>query len=485
MESLIESLFSKIDLKGCIPIEKETMTRINTLPTFLKEISYELIPDIVAGTMKTKYSNLIPKKDMSKPAGPILLLLFKLYLDSIKTSKNLIKLFPNLKRLAETIYPKMNTRRGYYGKLRVLIKAKFGKEDPIYEKTFTDLSITKKEAGELTKQANLKVKKKNENQDEVDVSNVLKTLFKTYNSKSILDQIITVQLATGSRLIEVLKVSEYRRATDAEINKVKAGFKNVDYYIAIDGLAKAALKKDGTGKTFIVKPLVVLNPEQLIELVENIRSELGDFRNIGNTKLTATWNTQVNTNIRTYFPNASGSHFLRKIYGIYAYKAFAKNNTSLNAFLNNVLGHADDGISTSLNYSTIRLTRPDAFKEASNPKAEKQNQVLLESIARSEAVREQLEVQLRPRERGVRDGNKAVREVNRAVEVLQNPNELQEQYLKGKNEVKMYFLQKLMGMSGNISNQIWRAMNKRPLTPEEFIQRKDSIIERLQLARAR
>jgi hypothetical protein len=166
-----------------------------------------------------------------------------------------------------------------------------------------------------------------------------------------LDYVIAVQLAVGSRFIEVARVSEY---TD-----------NGDGQIRIVGVAKDKGEKETREKKIVVKPVIRLTPARIVDMVSCVRSYLEAFKDLSLRQLSNRFIPKINKRIKELFPEtfthdgkAATSHFLRAIYGNLSWKIFTRDGETgvgLQYWLSRVLGHKADSIETAQSYSTIQI----------------------------------------------------------------------------------------------------------------------------------
>jgi hypothetical protein len=205
----------------------------------------------------------------------------------------------------------------------------------------------------------------------------------TYDLTGIIDKILLVQLAVGSRFVEVIKVSDYFVASE---HREEPEWKNeqvgkFDNAILIKGVAKSKNndQQDGNveaGKddTEIVKPVAFkMSPLEIQYLVyEVIRPAIAQFiKNLeitDNKDYTAKFNLPALKRIRSFNgfdkegfdTNRFGTHALRKIYANYSFDNYAVG-VSRNAWITKVLGHEPSSVTTSLSYTTTAITQQLKF----------------------------------------------------------------------------------------------------------------------------
>ena len=150
-------------------------------------------------------------------------------------------------------------------------------------------------------------------------------------------KIILAQLATGRRLIEILKVSNF--APDPE-------HKN---YIIVDKFAK------GQTQTNVKVPLNFITYSELDALMHDIRGKV-KVGKLDNSQLTNKYIKRVNGKVKKLFPEIAslerkGSHILRKLYAMRACKLFKASHIDDVAYISSILGH--ESILSSCHYKNF------------------------------------------------------------------------------------------------------------------------------------
>jgi integrase len=259
--------------------------------------------------------------------------------------------------LLNTILPKLikktSTLNHEYTLYRNLIKRAFGERSKIYLDSKTLIKITEQQIKELLQLQQDRVERNNANLIEFDFKDVRNVALEaSKNKNNVLDQIIAFQLATGCRLVECLKISEFKAGSIQEANG------KIIRYVTQIGVAKdknADLYNKSTKR--VVKPILFFNFEDLEKMLNIIRKDAKSrgLSNASNQVITNSYNSTLNSQIATYLSKAK-SHSLRKIYANISYEIYAdKAKVSLQAWIKRVLGHDFLGL-TSLSYSTVSIT---------------------------------------------------------------------------------------------------------------------------------
>ena len=162
--------------------------------------------------------------------------------------------------------------------------------------------------------------------------------------KTVNDAIILCMLATGRRMIDVLKVT----------GEPPEGKKKD--HIIIDRVSKDK-------KEYIINievPLIGINYGELVKAWRMVRDYLekeGDNKKT-NREITNKYNARVNRRIVKLFPTikAPRSHTMRKIYGAMAYRLYGGKQTR-ERYVGRVLGHVPDSQATQ-NYTVVKIRNP-------------------------------------------------------------------------------------------------------------------------------
>jgi integrase len=263
---------------------------------------------------------------------------------SSKSAGTLMKTFPKLKKIIETLDMTLNTKRQYYSDIRQSLlspKGNFTKEDKVFQDTFKHLSISKDQAKTITDLKTRKVFERNENRREIDLDQVTQVMDKLKSSpRDKYDLCLLIQLNTGLRLIESLYVSKFE-TIQGEQSMVK-----------IVGLAK---NKSEKSVNEVTNPLINLTYDELIALQKEMRDEL----NLEGTlkAITNRYSNKINKRVKEFFGPDSTSHDLRRMYGSLSYIKYAPKEMSINVWLNQHLGHSQNSLASTNFYSDIIFVR--------------------------------------------------------------------------------------------------------------------------------
>jgi hypothetical protein len=238
----------------------------------------------------------------------------------------------------------LNQKSKRFSQLRQVLKARFGEDSKVFKK-HQRLGMTYEQ--HTTKQKVSKSNRKERLEDRIQITDtqVREILHQHSASNDVFDQIIAVMLATGSRLIEALRLTTYKRSDRG------------DDWIHVSTLAK---KKEPIG---LNRPLLGLDVDEVLELVKETRKELKkrypDYATLLNDDLTKKLDGRVNSRIKKLgLEGVESSHTLRKLYANLTYKLLSKDERAkidLHQYIQNTLGH--ESIDTASNYANVKIGR--------------------------------------------------------------------------------------------------------------------------------
>eukprot|EP00808_Paulinella_micropora_P016619 g22960.t1 len=301
----------------------------------------------------------------------------------------------------------VNTKDAYLTKLRKAFKAHHEKEEKQINKA---LSLTEEER---TKKATTQIKKRNANLKNIkdfEPELVMRVMDTLNESNKLVDMIILLQLATGRRLIEVLRITDLPQEAKQP------------HYIIIDKVAK---DKKGHIKDIEV-PLIHISYDDMKTAWQAVRDGLSESDKAkSNEDLTNKFNARVSKRMTDLFERPMTSHMSRKIYGAMAYREYAPANIDRSVYLSGVLGHVEDS-EASRYYANVKVRPPEI---ATEPQARQAIDKLENKIDRLEDKIEGLNANLPPdvidalaiiqamKKQGLPTSNKKIREFARVGSV--------------------------------------------------------------------
>lgn len=250
-------------------------------------------------------------------------MLFEVWKESIEAAKNrnpnintFKAIFERLQPFLQMFYPNQNTFATSATKWRTPVKNKFGKNSDVYRQSQFILGISREESIKMKKDYTKAVRERvrEGGGPKFTLQEVYDVIDATSASSNPLDNIIAVMLAAGSRMIEVIKLSKF------ELYTAEPG------YIKIIGLAKDRAGDqvdEGVEMQTVIRPVVRISAELIIELVERIRT-MHDFQNLSNKDATGKVNSGVNKLMKDRFKTTITGHKCRYIWASVAWQLYGK-----------------------------------------------------------------------------------------------------------------------------------------------------------------
>jgi hypothetical protein len=347
-------LFCNIPLHHCDTMDKLTRTlrTINSQASaIIAESGQKGNSGIVNAFLNTEYPALAQGKHSSKA---MLLAIWNhtLIRAAKKMSRTWSKLMTELNTTLFLLYSNENSRETATSMFRKPLKyaaahdANFDKE--IYIQSTHILGVSQERALARKLEYKDKVKARNANRGElvpIYIEQIYEIIDKLILSNNAYELSIAVLLATGSRSVELYKVSTYE-----EMNEV--------YRIRVIGIAKD--KSDNNlANVVLVRNLVRLTGKQVVDAVHKIRTKLGTEK-LTNAQISNKTNTALNKKFREHivpiFEKNAGdradseefkeqlktltSHKLRYIGGNASYQIYGRpKNIPETSYLQNEYGH--------------------------------------------------------------------------------------------------------------------------------------------------
>lgn len=355
-------------------------------PANVKKIQREVVlgrGQIISNTLNSIIAAQYPDVLLDSSSKKILL---KIYNDIISKaqqpreggiSRQWIALLETVDRVVKLLYTNEGSMEKVLTEFRRPLKVKYGINSEIYKQSIYKTGISRARS----------IQKRQEYQDKVSAKNIRRSELQPFYDDEIyrviddmaaspnsLNNVIAVLLATGSRFIEVLKVSQYSETDKAN-------------YIKIKGIAKDR-NDAGYENKIVIRPLNRLNSKQVIELVQKIRAELnleGENRNISDR-----YNTQANRIVKNLFEGRPITlHKLRYISSNLAYLTYGKGAVE-NTYIQQYLGHTSGD--TTRTYQSINVKLRNAPK--TNIEAEAKISELIDDQKRNQAEHKELREQI-------------------------------------------------------------------------------------------
>jgi hypothetical protein len=258
-----------------------------------------------------------------------------------RLSKSWNNLMIALQNVLKLEYTNPTTFNGVVSKFRKPIRENTKLDPEIYKQSLILLGRTKEEAAQQKEAYSNKVAARNAGRASYPVlyvEDLFAVMDKLIASNDPYDLVLAVELATASRSIEVLKVSKYF-ALSGQPNQIK-----------ILGLAKDKMARNDLKNVVIVRNLVHLTSDQVLEAIEEIRSSF-DFENKTNAKISNLTNSALNKAFREHivplfhpqdeeYLKTLSSHKTRYISGYVSYLIHGKpSKLPEESYIGSQLGH--------------------------------------------------------------------------------------------------------------------------------------------------
>jgi hypothetical protein len=287
--------------------------------------------------------------------------------DASSISRIWIRLYQALDPVIKALYPNENTSEGVFVAFRKPIRKKYGDASQVYIKSTHLMGVSRERALQRREEAQNKADAKASNRKNLPLyydDEIYSVIDKCINSTNPHDRIIAVQLCTGSRYIEVLKVSTYTAHDEPD-------------WIRIKGIAKDRGSHNYANKV-VIRPLIHSNSSQIIAAVKYIRESLkineyiADLKKENakidneqiNSKITSKYNSSTNKRLKTYFKQpGTTTHRLRYLASRLAYLLYGQNSVE-NLFIQTFLGHIEGTVSRRYQSVNVRLRANESKVDA-------------------------------------------------------------------------------------------------------------------------
>jgi hypothetical protein len=269
-----------------------------------------------------------------------------------------------LKQLIEALYHNVSSRNQIFCRTRKRINQRFGS---IRYEVKRVLHISLPESEMLRLRYNAQVYETNVNQKDIADKKVVQVIQDMRSSPDWVNLMIVVALSVGSRMIEIVRVSNFELTEHPKL-------------IRIVGVAK---QKETDMPKVITKPVIGLRAKNVIDIVSFIRRTLsrtrvwglgvnpdgtytyGDYKT--NQEISSTISVPLQKKVRELFGENFSFHKLRSVYAELAWKRQYKHLTmSKTAYYSYVLGHKPTSLTTALSYQRFDI-KEDVKSEVAVP----------------------------------------------------------------------------------------------------------------------
>jgi len=291
-------------------------------------------PEIIA-----KINESYPNIDITSPARKLEAIL----IDNIKgTPERNINEMLKVVNIILPIIATDSTIQTIFVNIRKAIKARFNDDaNPTVKASYKVMRFDQEKWHANRVRYAEKVVSENRNKRIIPLSKVIEVMELVKDSIGPVDLAIGLQLSIGSRISEILSVSNFEEA------------KNENEVVQTN-----ILKQRGNDiRTHITKPVIHYTRAHFFTMLTKLRHSLNARHyNHSHTDLSEKYNHQINNRIRSLFNLDITSHDLRRIYANLSYNIFAdKTRISEAAWISDILGHERTSMNTAASYSTISI----------------------------------------------------------------------------------------------------------------------------------
>lgn len=236
---------------------------------------------------------------------------------------------PEIFSVLRKAYPKDSSFDVVFSRsIRTPIKNRFGPDSEIYGVS-KKYALSWNEKKELINDQKKSLFKKLQNADTITKDEILLFLKSGINqTEDIFKLILCLLIVSGSRPIELLVISEYSPNPKNE------------YIIEQTGIAKSKKRHK------VIKPLIMIKSSDFLNRLQIVRNF------VSGKKYSSILSILNNRSIKYLSHN---TYTMRKIYGTLSYQLYSDKKMTLPAWLSMVLGHAENNMVTSLNYSNVKI----------------------------------------------------------------------------------------------------------------------------------
>lgn len=280
---------------------------------------------------------------------------YKIIGDELTNEEIDIETFKKLLEVINSVFHKRfqnhRTLDIYFSQLiRSPIRIKFGFDSERYllSKEITKLSY--KDKGVLIKKDTIRTYEKNKNTIVFKKSDMLNWIEHYTSSDNLFEIVFGLLLCSGSRPIELLKLSEYS-VSDEEIGWLKQ-----------TGLAK---KKTGNGdKYFVHKPVLGISPKRFIELHEYIKEKLVMYNKYVSKRINEIAKVcfkdieSYNDEMTAYDTRGMYANLSFELYGK-GFNTLIGKSPTISIWTSSVLGHAPGKTDISKHYNRFTVIMDD------------------------------------------------------------------------------------------------------------------------------
>jgi len=256
-------------------------------------------------------------------------------------------LFELVQPFLEMFYPNRNSLATSATRWRTPIKEKYGEKSEIYTQSVWILGITREESIKMKEDYKEATRRavRDRGDPKFTMEEVYNAIDVTSNTDNPVDNIIAVMLAVGSRMIEVIKISEYTAMDDGRIKIYKlAKMRGANDDETVEGVLNVT----------VYRPVLRISAEKVVELVKNIR-KMHNFKRMKNKEATGKVNGNVNKLMKTLFKIPITGHKSRYLWGSLAWELYG-NGVPQAEWVREMYHHSS--ADTTLTYLKFQVETP-------------------------------------------------------------------------------------------------------------------------------
>lgn len=346
-EDDISEIDDELEMKR-IEIELYKDTDYHKMDTILQHIETDDLD-----TLKQYIAAIHPNIKVSRTSS-IQSLTDKLLAEAYQTAsvRQIKDTMPRIRAILNAQTDNVNYLSKRFQQIRKILRNRFGEKSAIYRLHYKKGGLTNEQ--HTGKEMTAKAHRDNRlaNRVQVDEKSAYEILNKTSASDDVFDNIIALQIATGGRFIEAVRISSLKKVPYS--NQV----------VKVVGIAK---RKDGQDVE-LDRPIFGMDIDELLELHKTVRRELKamypQIDTLDNEALNKLLLNSVNRRVKELgIEGVSSSHMLRKIFANITHAQLPdvnRNAIDKHAHIRSVLGHKN--LETAGNYANVRIRKTGAIR---------------------------------------------------------------------------------------------------------------------------
>lgn len=239
------------------------------------------------------------------------------------------KLFIPFKDIIDSLDVNVSTRSAMYSKIRALIP-----DERLQKEALERMRIDREDFERLQKRQQQKLKEKHQNVKVIEKQKIYHILNELKQSVNPYDNALLVQLNTGVRNHETISAT----FEEDKENEDKVYISNLSKNSSENSVSEVS------------NYTLNITPKEVVKITKSLPREPRTV-----------FNQNCNKRMRFWFGNEYTSHDCRRFYAYLSHEEYG-GRTSLNLWINKVLGHSTNGLDTSLYYSDLKIVDEPNWK---------------------------------------------------------------------------------------------------------------------------